>query len=286
MEHWIVVLLRTVILFFITLGLIRLIGRSSLSKATPFKFVSYTVIAIMVALIALGIISNTLLGLLSLGIWFLFSFGLDYLSLKSKKVHDFINGREVVLIKDGKVMEENLMKVRYSGEELLRELRSKNAFQPADVEFALMEATGEINVLLKSDKKPVTSHDLGIKIAPSSEPQTVILDGNILDEPLANMGSNRGWLKVQLSSMGVSLDNVFIGQLDSSGDLFVDLFDDSIKVSQPKVKELLYASMQKVHADFLSYTLDTENPKAKKMYADNAKIFREVIEKIEPYLLK
>ena len=53
-------------------------------------------------------------------------------------------------------MEENLKQMRMTGEEILRELRGKNVFQLADVEFAMMETTGEINVLLKSDKKPAT----------------------------------------------------------------------------------------------------------------------------------
>lgn len=231
-------------------------------------------------------IPNIAFGFISLAVWFLFSIALDYLSMKSKWIHDFINGRETVLIKDGKVMEESLKEVRYTGEELLRELRSKNAFNLADVEFAVMESTGEINILLKSDKKPVTPHDLQRKVASSSEPQTVILDGNILDEPLSNMGLNREWLKVQLSNLGVSLDNVFIGQVDSSGDLFIDLFDDSIQVAQPKVKEMLYASISKVQADFLSFSLETGDLKAKQMYSDNAKKLKEMMDKLEPYLLR
>ena len=99
-------------------------------------------------------------------------------------------------------MEDNLFRARLSGEELLRELRSKNAFNLSDVEFAVMETTGDIIVLLKSDRKPVTPHDLEQKVAPQTEPQTVILDGNMLDEPLANMGLNREWLKMQLEKLG------------------------------------------------------------------------------------
>lgn len=286
MQNWIIVLLRTVILFFLTLAVIRIVGKGSLSRVTPFKFVSYMVIAIITSLISLGLIANIIFGFIALGVWVLFSLALDYVSLKSKWVHDFINGRERVLVKDGKVMEESLMEVRLTGEELLRELRSKNAFNLADVEFAVMESTGEINVLLKSDKKPVTPHDLQWKVAPLSESQTVILDGNILDEPLSNMGLNQEWLKVQLSSSGVSLDNVFIGQVDSSGDLYLDLFDDSIQVPQPKVKEMLYASISKVQADLLSYSLETEDLKAKEMYSNNAKNLRNIKDKLEPYLLR
>jgi hypothetical protein len=183
-------------------------------------------------------------------------------------------------------MEENLMDVRFTGEELLRDLRSKNIFNLTDVEFAVMESSGEINALLKSDRKPITPHDLQRKVAPLSESQTVILDGTILDEPLSTKGLNREWLKVQLSNSGVSLDNVFIGQVDSSGDLFMDLFDDSIQLPQPKVKEMLHASISKVQADCLSFLLETEDLKAKEMYSKNAKKLKEMMDKLEPYLLR
>lgn len=286
MKPWIIVLLRSIIIFFLTLILIRIMGKVNLSKTTPFKFVSYIVIAIIASLMSLGLIQNIIFGFISLAVWIVFSIALDYLSIKSNWIHDFINGRETILIKDSKIMEENLQKVRYTGEELLRDLRSKNAFNMADVEFAVMESTGELNILLKSDKKPVTARDLKIKVATLSEPETVILDGTVLDEHLANRGLNREWLNSQLSNYGVSLDNVFIGQVDSSGDLFIDLFDDMIQVQQPQVKELLYATISQVQADLLTFSLETNDPKAKQMYSENANKIKAVIEKLEPHLLR
>lgn len=286
MENWIIVIFRTCILFILTLIIVRIIGKVNLAKMTPFKFVTYIVIAIISAAICLGIIQNTIFGILVLAVWFMLSLAIDYLSLKSKAIHDFINGRETILMKDGKVMEDNLMDIRYTGEELLRELRSKNAFNLADVEFAVMESTGEVNVLLKSEKQPVTSHDLQIKVAPMDEPETVILDGNILDESLKNRGLTREWLKVQLSNFGVSIDNVFIAQVDSSGDLFIDTFDDSIKIQQPKVKELLYANILKVQSDLFSFSLETDNPQIQKMYLQDAKKIKKMMENLEPYLLR
>lgn len=286
MQNFGVVLLRVIILYFLTLAMIRYMGRTSLWKTTIFKFINYMIIAIMVSLISLGLVPNMAFSFVALGIWFLFSIALDYLSIKSKWVHDLINGKETVLIKEGKVMEENLKEVRYTGEELLRELRSKNAFNLSDVEFALMEDTGEINVLLKPERKPVTPKDLNREVAPISEPQTVILDGTVLDESLTSIGLNREWLNTQLSSAGVSLDNVFIGQVDSFGDLFIDLFDDLIQVPKPQVKELLYATISKVHSDLLSFSLETNDSKAKKMYSSNANKMKKVIDKLEPYLLR
>ncbi len=286
MQAWLVILLRSILMFFLTFLGVRLIGKRQPARMNSFNFTVFMVIAIITALTALNIITNLAFGIIALIVWVSLPIALDYLSLKGKWFHDLYHGKEAILIKQGKIMEENLFKVRLTGEELLRELRSKNAFNLSDVEFAVMETTGDINVLLKSDRKPITSHDLGQKIAPQAEPQTVILDGNMLDEPLASMGLNREWLRLQLEKMGVSLTNVFLGQVDSYGDLYVDLFDDAIILPQPKVKEMLYANLEKCQADLSTFALETENPDSKSMYSRNAEKLNSLLEKIEPYLLR
>ena len=286
MVNGITMIIRASIIFFLTLFLVRLLGKSNPLKAAAFKFVTYIVIAIIAALISVGIITNLVFGVIALGVWTLFTIAIDYLAIKSKKFHDLINGKETILIKDGKVMEENLLKERLTGEELLRELRFKSVFNLADVEFAVMESTGDINVLLRAEKKPVTAYDLQKKVNPSSEPQIVILDGNIMDEGLTSRGLNRQWLNTELEKLEVILENVFIGQIDSSGDLYVDLFDDSVQVQVPKVKELLYANLQKCQADFMSFSLETEDKKAKAMFEKDADKLMKVIKKLEPYLLR
>ena len=286
MQAWIQILISSASLFFVSLILIRLMGKRNIARMTPFRFVSYIVISVIAALMSLNLIPNLAFGFIALGVWVLFPIALDYLSLKSKRLNDIINGKETVLIKHGKIMEENLLQTRLTGEELLRELRSKNAFNLADVEFAVMEDTGDINIFMKSHKKPVSSYDLGMKVAPTAEPQTVILDGNILNEPLFSLGFNTEWIGIQLETAGVSLDNVFIGQVDSSGDLYLDLFDDSVQIPQPKVKEMLYANFEKSQADLMSFALETENEAAKRMYSEHAEKLEHILEKLKPYLLR
>lgn len=286
MKTWLVILFKSIGLFFLTLILVKIMGKKYTSKMTPFNFINYAVIAVLVSLVSVNMISNWAFGIVALAVWIVLPVLMDYLSMKSKTIYDLINGKETILVKEGKVMEENLSQVRFSGEDLLREMRSKNAFNLADVEFAVMESTGDINVVLKSDKKPVTPHDLGIKVSPQTAPQTVILDGNVINESLSNMGFNQGWLNAQLENLGVTLDNVFIGQVDSSGELYVDLFDDMIAIPQSNVKELLYANIEKAQADLMSYALETENQKAKAMYTNNANKLKNVMEKLKPYLLR
>ncbi len=286
MPAWLQVIYRSVAMFILILAIARVLGKRNIARIPPYKFMSYFVITIIAALISVNVIREVAFGLIALGTWTVFLVALDYLSIKSKWVHDLLMGKETVLIKHGKIMEENLLQTRLTPEELLRELRSKNAFNLADVEFAVMETTGEINVFLKSHKKPVTAHDLGIKTAPQVEPQTVILDGTIINESLASLGLNREWLQVQLESMGVCLDNVFLAQVDSSGDLYIDLFDDSIELPQPKVKEMVYANMEKLQANLVTFSLETQDEKAKEMYEKNAKKLQELMDKLKPYLLR
>ena len=286
MNNWLIILFNSIFLFFLTIALTRFMKKKNLSRATPFDFISYVVIALIVTFISIGIIANIYFGLTVLSVWVLIPIILDYASMKSKWIYNILSGKERVLIKNGKVMEDNLAKERMTGQEFLQELRSERAFNLADVEFAVMETSGDINVSLKADKKPVTSYDLGKEVASKSESQTVILDGNILNEGLTNIGLNQGWLKTELENKGVSLENVFIGQVDSSGDLYLDLFDDMIQVPKSQIKEMLYASLQKSQADLISFSLETENEVAKAMYLKNAEKLKNVLDKLEPYLLR
>ena len=284
MQEPIYVIIRSLALFFLVWLSIRLIGKRNISRVKPFNFMSYIVLAIVATLMSLNLI-NLISGFIVLLTWLVLPIALDFLSIKSEAIHQLINGKETVLIKHGKIMEENLIQVRMNGEDLLAELRSKNIFNLTDVEFAVMEINGEINAYLKSDKKPVSAHDLGEKVAPQAEPQTVIMDGNILNEPLFSLGLNQEWLKVELEKMGVALENVFLGQVDSSGDLFLDLFDDAAEIPQPKVKELLYANLQKVQADLSTFSLQTDNKNAKGMYLRNSQKIENLLDKLRPYLL-
>lgn len=286
MPMWLQIFYRSIAMFIFIVVIARLLGKRNMARISPYRFMSYLAITIIAALISVNVIREIALGLVALFVWVVLPIALDYLSIKSKWIQDIVNGKETVLIKHGKIMEESLQQTRLTAEELLRELRSKNAFNLADVEFAVMETTGEINVFLKSDKKPVTAHDLGIKTAPQAEPQTVILDGTVLNESLASLGLNKEWLCAQLESMGVSLDNVFIGQVDSSGDLYIDLFDDSIELPQPKVKEMIYANIEKAQASLTTFSLETEDEKAKAMYESNAHKLKELMDKLKPYLLR
>ncbi|HHU29611.1 MAG TPA: DUF421 domain-containing protein [Firmicutes bacterium] len=286
MPFRLMILFRSAVLFAAALFFIRILGKKHPSKMTPFRFVNYAVIAVITALMATNVIESMITGLVALSVWIVFPLIFDYLETRSRAVHDVLQGKETSLIKQGKIMEENLKSVRLTAEELLKNLRSKNVFSVADVEFAVLENDGEVNVLLKADKKPVTPHDLEWKVQPETEPQTVILEGNILHNPLAEMGLNSGWLQTELSKAGVSLDNVFLGQVNTSGELYLDLFDDAVKPACPSVRQALFAGLEKTQADLVKFALETEDSRAKWMFEKNAAKLQQITAVLRPYLLR
>lgn len=129
------------------------------------------------------------------------------------------------------------------------------------------------------------SHDLEWKVTPQVEPQTVILDGNILHDSLRKLGLTLQWLQAQLEVSGVSLDNVFLGQVNSAGEMYLDLFDDLIQLPNPSVREMMFAVLRQAQAELDKYSLATEDSQSKKQFANDSAKLQQVLEKLRPHLL-
>ncbi|GIN88586.1 hypothetical protein J6TS2_49720 [Heyndrickxia sporothermodurans] len=284
--NWLEVILRSlttlVILFFLT----KMLGRKQITQLTLFEYIIGIAIGGIVAKISTDVNGNFLNGIYSLIIWTLVPLALTFISLKSKKFRNFFNGEPVIVIKDGKIQEDHLTKEKYTVDDLTKLLRKKNTFSVADVEFAVLESNGDLNVLLKKEKQPITPTDIQLNVAPGKEPRTVISEGMILDEALAYTGFNRSWLKAELEKLNVALDNVYIGQIDSYGKLTVDIYDDKIQLPNSQERPLLMATLKKCQADLEMFTLATESKSAQVMYKNNALRINKMIEKLKPFLIE
>lgn len=283
---WLEIILRSTILVFVLFLLTKFLGKKQLSHLSFFEYVAGITIGSIAAEISTGLESNFMNGIYSLLVWTAIPFIAGLIGIKSKKARSFIEGTSTVVIKDGKIQEENLKKEQYSVDELMQLLRKKNAFQVADVEFAVLEANGDLNVLLKKEKQPITPSDLQLDVAPEKVPQTVILEGEIMDSGLAASGLTRAWLELELEKLNVAIDNVYVGQVDSYGQLTVDIYDDKIQIPEPKPKQSLLSTLKKCQADLESYSLQTDSEDAKQMYKRNAEKMEKIILKTENLLMK
>jgi len=284
MNDWMHIIISSV-LFVVTLFAITKIGgKKQLSELSFFEYVSGITIGSIAGEVIMGLDGNLFHGVLAIIIFGSFTYLHDLIGIKSKKFRDLFEGKATVIIKDGKVMEENLKKEKYTIDELNSLLRQKNVFKTADVEFAVLEPKGDLSVLLKKELLPITPKDLDLQVAPEKETYTVIMDGNVLHDQLASAGKNKGWLDIELANLGVTLDNVFLGQVDSYGKLFIDTYDDQLQVPSPQPRKLLLAMLNKCQADLELFALATESSSTKEMYIQNAKKLQEAIQKVQSFL--
>ncbi|MCM3388699.1 DUF421 domain-containing protein, partial [Ureibacillus chungkukjangi] len=249
MPEWLDITVRSVLFVVVLFFMTKLLGKKQIAQLSFFEYVTGITIGNIAGESIMGLDGNMIYGLLAMTVVAAIPLIAGLISLKSKKFRDFTEGRGTLFIKDGKVMEDNLKKERITADELLQLLRKKNVFQVSDVEFAVLEPTGDLSVMLKKENQPLTPKDLDMKVASIKEPQTVIMDGKILDEPLATIGYSRGWLKTELEKLGVTIENVFLGQVNSYGELTVDLFDDKLQVPSPQDRPMTLSTMKKCQAD-------------------------------------
>ena len=284
MSEWSDIFIRSFIFIAVLIIMTKILGKKQLSEISFFEYVSGITIGSIAAEVIMGLERNIGHGILAISIFVGITFLVDFISLKSKKFRDVVEGTGTIIIKDGKIMEDSLKKEMYSLDEIQSLLRKKNIFNVADVEFAMLEPSGDVSVLLKKENRPLTPKDLNIKTDNEKVPQTIIMDGQIINDAMAAAGKDRRWLSTELEKLGVTLQNVFLGQVDSYGDLTVDIYDDKINVPTPQQRPLLKAMIKKCQADLEVFALATDSQSAKDMYNKNAKKLEDVLKKLQPHL--
>lgn len=229
MPAWMEVIIRSILiiigLFFIT----KILGKKQLSKLSFFEYILGITVGDIAGTISMDIELNVMNGVISILIWSLFPVIISIISLKSKKFRDIVEGKATTFIKDGKILEENLKHEKYSTDELLEQLRKKDIFNVEDVQFAILETNGELSIMLKKEKQLVTWGDLFEHGRPLKVPLTVIMDGKFLEETIYDAGYSIDWMKNKLNLKQANVDNVFLGQIDSNGELFIDYYRDQLE---------------------------------------------------------
>ncbi|UII57048.1 DUF421 domain-containing protein [Cytobacillus spongiae] len=254
---------------FIIVGLFiitKLLGKKQLSKLSFFEYIAGITVGDIAGTLSMDPELSLRDGVTALLIWSFVPLFISIYSLKNKKFRDIVEGKPTIFIEKGKVLEKNLKKERYSADELLEQLRTKNVFQVADVEFASLDSNGDLSVLLKKGKQPVRVEDLFNRYHEESEPQTIISDGSLDEEKLNKASISRGWIEYELAKRELTVEDVFLGQITSNGELSFDLYNDDMKEQQVDDEEFLGVLLTKLQADFAWNSSIVTPPYLKRMY--------------------
>lgn len=235
MSDYIEIVLRPIAAFVILMIAARILGKQTIAQMTYFDFIAAITIGAMTANLSFNTSLKSHHLLISFIVFTSVIFLTAYISLKSRRARKFLAGDPTVIIQNGKILEHNMRKMRYSLDYLNQELREQNVFEIEEVLFAVVEINGTLTVLKKPQYRPVTRKDLWIAINPEWRlPIELIMDGETVTKNLQENQLTEEWLRNELNKRNLQTDDVVYAVLGSNGQLYFDTYTDHIQTPVDK----------------------------------------------------
>ena len=210
---------RTIIIYITLLFAMRLMGKRQVGEMQAAELI----ITLLLSERAVGSITNKNLPILHsiIPIFLLLSLEVitSFALTKSNRLKKLLNGAPIVLIKDGEINIKALADNRIEIDELMAELRQKNAPDITSVKYAILEDNGKLSVFLKAENSPPTGQDLHITQTDPGIAHEIIIDGEIVEENLTLMGKDSEWLQIQLDNDNTALEDVFLFTLNDADEI-------------------------------------------------------------------
>jgi uncharacterized membrane protein YcaP (DUF421 family) len=165
---------------------------------------------------------NLVSGIIAIVAWGGFDILTSFLALKNLRMRKLVYGEPLIVINKGQIHDQNMIKSNYNINELLMQLRVKDIFDPATVDYAILEPNGQLSVLKKAEHTNPTIKDMGLSKAPQGVMTDLIIDGKVLSNHLLEMKKDEAWLREKLQEQGIKeLEMVIYAGLFINGELYV-----------------------------------------------------------------
>ena len=215
-----IIFIRSIFLYIIVLVVMRLMGKREIGQLQPFELA----ISIMIADLAstpmadAGIpITNGIIPILALLVMHLI---ISVVNIKSIKAREIICGKPRILIYRGKIDEKALKKERFTINELQEKLRGNNIVNLGDVEYAILETSGEVTIIQKPSKRNVIPEDLNIEPEYEGIPYDLVIDGKIMEKNLKAIGKDEKWLEKQVEKFHMRPKDALVVTIDGKNQIF------------------------------------------------------------------
>ena len=201
---------------------LRMMGKRQVGQLEPAELVITMLISDLAA-IPIGHVSIPLMhGVIPVLTLILLEAIISFANLKSRRFRKLISGTPVILIRDGRVYESELERLRLNVDDLMEELRANGCADITEIAYAIFETNGSLSIVLKSEDRPLTPQDIGQTPKYKGLPFLFICDGKMNKAALDAYQKDENWLRKHLSSKGVSeIQSVFIAGVDEQGKFFI-----------------------------------------------------------------
>ncbi len=208
---------RTLFLYLVLIFAVRLMGKRQIGEMEPAEFVVTMLVANLAAIPmqdgAIPLYSGLVPILTVLGMELV----LSGLILRSVRLRQLLCGKPVILIDNGKILQENLKSARINLDELTGQLRAKDVLDIRTVQFAILETSGDLSVFPYPKEKPASAKDAGVQATGQHLPVTVVEDGYLSRENLERAKKDEKWLEKVLSQHNCGVKETFLLTVDESG---------------------------------------------------------------------
>ena len=206
--------MRTVVLYLVLIFAIRMMGKRQIGQMEPSEFVVTMLVGNLAAIPmqdgGIPLYSGLLPILTVLGLELV----LSGVIMKSVALRKFLCGKPVILIDNGRILQENLRAARVNLDELTGHLREKDVLDIRSVQYAILETNGNLSVFPYPKDRPASAKEAGIQAGEQFLPVTIIEDGYISQDNLAIAGKDRRWLRQVLNQHQVNALDIFLLTVD------------------------------------------------------------------------
>ena len=215
---------RTVILYLIIVIGIRLMGKRQIGQLEPSEFVLSLLIADLAAVPMQDFGIPIIMGIIPIITLLCLSTILSVLTVRSIRIRALLCSRPSIVVQDGKILSREMVKNRFTVDELMEELRVAGVTDLDAVKYAVLETTGRISVIPRKEEQPPTAATLGVSVEENGLPVIVISDGRILTENMKVRSLTEDWLRQQLKSRKIEdISQVFLMTVDEAGKVYLSV---------------------------------------------------------------
>lgn len=213
---------RTLILYFLVVTAMRVMGKRQIGEMQPSELVVAIMISDLASIPMQEVDIPLLSGIVPVLTLLVAEVFMSYACLKSTKVRKIFTGEPSIIIYEGRVLEKELRKLRFSLADLVEQLRISGCDSIAEVQAAVLETNGQLSIIKKAEFKPVTVADMRLSAEKTNLPYMLITDGEIDYSELSRAEKSENWLKRELSERKIkNVRDVFLAELSPGGILLL-----------------------------------------------------------------
>ena len=205
---------RTIALYLVLIVAVRFLGKRQIAQLEPSEFVVTLLIADLAAIPmqdgGIPLYSGLVPILTVLGLEVV----LSVLSMRSIRLRKALCGKPVILMENGKVLQQNLLKTRITQDELTGHLREKGILDLQTVQYAILETNGNLSVFPFAKDLPAAAKDAGIVASQQFLPITIVSNGRLIVENLALADKDAAWVQKTLAAHNAPLEDTWLLTVD------------------------------------------------------------------------